>query len=178
MSWDLPLFVGTSLCLTAPNPSAVPLTQQLVLSAISLRQVVQTASPPGGSLPNFGCQCAISLRFARLKTVDVIIRSTQGAESLVKGYEVKLSQEEAVPADLTAIQSHRTALQVGVVHFKGCREKPASALVFVKQGPSLSVLNLCCMLFFLPKIAARKVLSSLCDPLLLCKGKGALCSHF
>ncbi|XP_075294310.1 microtubule-actin cross-linking factor 1 isoform X5 [Opisthocomus hoazin] len=47
----------------------------------------------------------------KLKTVDVIIRNTQGAESLVKGYEVKLSQEEAVPADLAAIQSHRAALQ-------------------------------------------------------------------
>uniref|UniRef100_A0A670ZFK0 Microtubule actin crosslinking factor 1 n=1 Tax=Pseudonaja textilis TaxID=8673 RepID=A0A670ZFK0_PSETE len=43
----------------------------------------------------------------KLKMVDVIIQNTQGAESLVKGYEVKLSQEEAVPADIIAIQSHR-----------------------------------------------------------------------
>lgn len=49
----------------------------------------------------------------RLKMVDVIIQNTQGAESLVKGYEVKLSQEEAVPADLIAVQSHRATLQVG-----------------------------------------------------------------
>ncbi|XP_065553700.1 microtubule-actin cross-linking factor 1 isoform X10 [Lathamus discolor] len=57
----------------------------------------------------------------KLKTVDVIIRNTQGAESLVKGYEVKLSQEEAVPADLAAIQSHRAALQqwLGEVKDKG-----------------------------------------------------------
>uniref|UniRef100_A0A672V679 Microtubule actin crosslinking factor 1 n=1 Tax=Strigops habroptila TaxID=2489341 RepID=A0A672V679_STRHB len=57
----------------------------------------------------------------KLKTVDVIIRNTQGAESLVKGYEVKLSQEEAVPADLAAIQSHRAALQqwLGEVKNKG-----------------------------------------------------------
>uniref|UniRef100_A0A8C5JGZ6 Microtubule actin crosslinking factor 1 n=1 Tax=Junco hyemalis TaxID=40217 RepID=A0A8C5JGZ6_JUNHY len=41
-----------------------------------------------------------SIYLEKLKTVDIIIRSTQGAESLVKGYEVKLSQEEAVPADL------------------------------------------------------------------------------
>ncbi|XP_039183891.1 microtubule-actin cross-linking factor 1 isoform X19 [Crotalus tigris] len=47
----------------------------------------------------------------KLKMVDVIIQNTQGAESLVKGYEVKLSQEEAVPADLIAIQSHRATLQ-------------------------------------------------------------------
>ncbi|OXB56436.1 hypothetical protein ASZ78_010690 [Callipepla squamata] len=52
-----------------------------------------------------------SVYLDKLKTVDVIIRNTQGAESLVKGYEVKLSQEEAVPADLTAIQTHRSALQ-------------------------------------------------------------------
>ncbi|XP_021231067.1 microtubule-actin cross-linking factor 1 isoform X9 [Numida meleagris] len=52
-----------------------------------------------------------SVYLDKLKTVDVIIRNTQGAESLVKGYEVKLSQEEAVPADLTAIQAHRSALQ-------------------------------------------------------------------
>uniref|UniRef100_A0A670JRM7 Microtubule actin crosslinking factor 1 n=1 Tax=Podarcis muralis TaxID=64176 RepID=A0A670JRM7_PODMU len=57
----------------------------------------------------------------KLKTVDVIIRNTQGAESLVKGYEVKLSQEEAVPADLSAIQSHRATLQqwISEVNDKG-----------------------------------------------------------
>ncbi|XP_023796994.1 microtubule-actin cross-linking factor 1 isoform X4 [Cyanistes caeruleus] len=62
-----------------------------------------------------------SIYLEKLKTVDVIIRSTQGAESLVKGYEVKLSQEEAVPADLAAIQAHRTVLQqwLGEVKDKG-----------------------------------------------------------
>ncbi|NXM07683.1 MACF1 factor, partial [Tyrannus savana] len=62
-----------------------------------------------------------SIHLEKLKTVDIIIRNTQGAESLVKGYEVKLSQEEAVPADLAAIQSHRTALQqwLGEVKEKG-----------------------------------------------------------
>ncbi|KAM4757660.1 microtubule-actin cross-linking factor 1 isoform 14-T14 [Cyanocitta cristata] len=62
-----------------------------------------------------------SIYLEKLKTVDIIIRNTQGAESLVKGYEVKLSQEEAVPADLAAIQAHRTALQqwLGEVKDKG-----------------------------------------------------------
>ncbi|KAG8142955.1 hypothetical protein E2320_000259 [Naja naja] len=50
----------------------------------------------------------------KLKMVDVIIQNTQGAESLVKGYEVKLSQEEAVPADIIAIQSHRASLQLWI----------------------------------------------------------------
>uniref|UniRef100_H0YSU6 Microtubule actin crosslinking factor 1 n=1 Tax=Taeniopygia guttata TaxID=59729 RepID=H0YSU6_TAEGU len=58
-----------------------------------------------------------SIYLEKLKTVDIIIRSTQGAESLVKGYEVKLSQEEAVPADLAAIQTHRQWL--GEVKDKG-----------------------------------------------------------
>ncbi|NWX56812.1 MACF1 factor, partial [Promerops cafer] len=62
-----------------------------------------------------------SIYLEKLKTVDIIIRNTQGAESLVKGYEVKLSQEEAVPADLAAILTHRTALQqwLGEVKDKG-----------------------------------------------------------
>lgn len=47
----------------------------------------------------------------KLKTIDVIVRSIQDAELLVKGYEIKLSQEEAVPADLSALESHRTTLQ-------------------------------------------------------------------
>ena len=41
----------------------------------------------------------------------------QDAELLVKGYEIKLSQEEAVPADLSALESHRTTLQVGFLGF-------------------------------------------------------------
>ncbi|NWW56542.1 MACF1 factor, partial [Ifrita kowaldi] len=62
-----------------------------------------------------------SIYLEKLKTVDIIIRNTQGAESLVKGFEVKLSQEEAVPADLAAIQTHRAALQqwLGEVKDKG-----------------------------------------------------------
>uniref|UniRef100_A0A8C3XRH7 Microtubule actin crosslinking factor 1 n=1 Tax=Chelydra serpentina TaxID=8475 RepID=A0A8C3XRH7_CHESE len=76
-------------------------------------------SPTGSSAPHLRSELNLlvekmdhmyglsSIYLDKLKTVDVIVRSTQGAESLVKGYEVKLSQEEAVPADLTAIQSHR-----------------------------------------------------------------------
>ncbi|XP_075410315.1 microtubule-actin cross-linking factor 1 isoform X1 [Tenrec ecaudatus] len=46
----------------------------------------------------------------KLKTIDVIVRSIQEAELLVKGYEIKLSQEEGVPADLSALESHRSTL--------------------------------------------------------------------
>ncbi|XP_030395113.1 microtubule-actin cross-linking factor 1 isoform X18 [Gopherus evgoodei] len=80
-------------------------------------------SPTGSSAPHLRSELSLlvekmdhvyglsSIYLDKLKTVDVVVRSTQGAESLVKGYEVKLSQEEAVPADLTAIQSHRATLE-------------------------------------------------------------------
>lgn len=45
------------------------------------------------------------------------MRSIQDAELLVKGYEIKLSQEEAVPADLSALESHRSTLRVGCSEF-------------------------------------------------------------
>lgn len=53
----------------------------------------------------------------RLKTVDVIVRSIQDAELLVKGYEIKLSQEEAVLADLSALEAHRSTLRVSCSEF-------------------------------------------------------------
>ncbi|XP_042296316.1 microtubule-actin cross-linking factor 1 isoform X3 [Sceloporus undulatus] len=80
-------------------------------------------SPTGSSTPHLRSELNLlvekmdhiyglsSIYLDKLKTVDVIIRNTQGAESLVKGYEVKLSQEEAVPTDLATIRSHRTTLQ-------------------------------------------------------------------
>ncbi|XP_019367899.1 PREDICTED: microtubule-actin cross-linking factor 1 isoform X15 [Gavialis gangeticus] len=80
-------------------------------------------SPTGSSIPHLRSElsllvdkmdhmCGLSFIYLdKLKMVDLIVRDTQGAESLVKGYEVKLSQEEAVPADLAAIQSHRATLK-------------------------------------------------------------------
>ncbi|KAI2516361.1 microtubule actin crosslinking factor 1, partial [Homo sapiens] len=47
----------------------------------------------------------------KLKTVDVIVRSIQDAELLVKGYEIKLSQEEVVLADLSALEAHWSTLR-------------------------------------------------------------------
>lgn len=54
----------------------------------------------------------IFLFFSRLKTVDVVIRSMQEAEALVKGYENRLSQEDTIPADLAAIHGQEVLLQV------------------------------------------------------------------
>ncbi|KAM9494125.1 microtubule-actin cross-linking factor 1 isoform 10-T10 [Clarias gariepinus] len=46
-----------------------------------------------------------SVYLHKLKTVDVLMRSLQAAESLVKKYEGRLSEEDIVPADTTAIQA-------------------------------------------------------------------------
>lgn len=47
----------------------------------------------------------------RLKTVDVLMRSFQAAESQVKKYEGRLSEEDTVPADTTAIQALREQIK-------------------------------------------------------------------
>ncbi|XP_029426820.1 microtubule-actin cross-linking factor 1 isoform X2 [Rhinatrema bivittatum] len=80
-------------------------------------------SAPGSSVANLRSELQLlvqkmdhvhglsSVYLDKLKTVDALARSTQEAEALVKGYEMKLSQEDAVPLDLTAIQSQRVLLQ-------------------------------------------------------------------
>ncbi|XP_069051429.1 microtubule-actin cross-linking factor 1 isoform X15 [Lepisosteus oculatus] len=56
-------------------------------------------------------QSLSSVYLHKLKTVDVLLRSAQAAESLVKKYESRLSEEDIVPADPTAIQALREQLQ-------------------------------------------------------------------
>uniref|UniRef100_A0A3Q1AGF7 Microtubule actin crosslinking factor 1 n=1 Tax=Amphiprion ocellaris TaxID=80972 RepID=A0A3Q1AGF7_AMPOC len=55
-----------------------------------------------------------SVYLNKLKTVDVLIHSLDEAESQVRKYESKLSEEDIVPADTTAIQNLRD--QLGVKH--------------------------------------------------------------
>lgn len=50
----------------------------------------------------------------RLKTVEVLLRSLDEAESLVRRNESRLSEEDIVPADTTAI--HNLREQLGVRH--------------------------------------------------------------
>ncbi|KAL7830363.1 hypothetical protein SRHO_G00314900 [Serrasalmus rhombeus] len=52
-----------------------------------------------------------SVYLQKLKTVDVLMRSLQVAESQVKKYEGRLSEEDIVPADTTAIQALREQLK-------------------------------------------------------------------
>ncbi|XP_054873562.1 microtubule-actin cross-linking factor 1 isoform X14 [Amphiprion ocellaris] len=51
-----------------------------------------------------------SVYLNKLKTVDVLIHSLDEAESQVRKYESKLSEEDIVPADTTAIQNLRDQL--------------------------------------------------------------------
>nr|XP_033809536.1 microtubule-actin cross-linking factor 1 isoform X12 [Geotrypetes seraphini] len=64
-----------------------------------------------------------SLYLDKLKTVDVLVRGIQEAEALVKGYEVKLCQEDVVPFNLTAIYSQSALLQQWL-----CQVKEKNAL--------------------------------------------------
>uniref|UniRef100_A0A3B1JHF0 Microtubule actin crosslinking factor 1 n=1 Tax=Astyanax mexicanus TaxID=7994 RepID=A0A3B1JHF0_ASTMX len=52
-----------------------------------------------------------SVYLHKLKTVDVLMRSLQIAESHLKKYEGRLSEEDIVPADTTAIQALREQLK-------------------------------------------------------------------
>lgn len=56
--------------------------------------------------------CYYLLLFFRLKTVNLVLKNTQGAESLVKLYETKLCEEEAVTADKTNIENLMGTLKV------------------------------------------------------------------
>ncbi|XP_041438126.1 microtubule-actin cross-linking factor 1 isoform X6 [Xenopus laevis] len=52
-----------------------------------------------------------SVFLEKLKTVDVVIRSLQEAEGMVKGFEIKLSQEASLSADTAFIHSQQNLLQ-------------------------------------------------------------------
>ncbi|XP_044142353.1 LOW QUALITY PROTEIN: microtubule-actin cross-linking factor 1-like [Bufo gargarizans] len=80
-------------------------------------------SPSGSSTPNVRSQLDLlvgkmdqvyglsSVFLEKLKTVDVVIRSLQGAEAVVKGFETRLSQEDTIAADPVAIQCQQDLLQ-------------------------------------------------------------------
>ncbi|XP_040280539.1 microtubule-actin cross-linking factor 1 isoform X5 [Bufo bufo] len=80
-------------------------------------------SPSGSSTPNVRSKLDLvvgkmdqvyglsSVFLEKLKTVDVVIRSLQGAEAVVKGFETRLSQEDTIAADPVAIQCQQDLLQ-------------------------------------------------------------------
>lgn len=56
--------------------------------------------------------CHLTPLYRRLKHVDTLIHSLDGAESQVRKYESRLSEEDIVPADTTAIKNLRDQLRV------------------------------------------------------------------
>lgn len=64
--------------------------------------------------------------FPRLKTVEMVIRNTQGAEGVLKQYEDCLREVHTVPSDARQVETYKTKLKVGVYHLL-----TGSDLVFV-----------------------------------------------
>uniref|UniRef100_S4RQR7 SH3 domain-containing protein n=1 Tax=Petromyzon marinus TaxID=7757 RepID=S4RQR7_PETMA len=55
--------------------------------------------------------CLSSIYLEKLKTVDLVIKSVQDAEVLVKTFETRLCEEERVPTDPQEIQRYKTILK-------------------------------------------------------------------
>lgn len=70
------------------------------------------------ALGQLGCPCpcpgADLCPHRRLKTVNLVIRSTQGAEDLVRKYEEQLKDVQTVPADLKELEASKAELKVRV----------------------------------------------------------------
>lgn len=50
--------------------------------------------------------------YFRLKTIDLVIRSTQGAEDVLRKYENQLRDVHKVPANEKELESNQTQLKV------------------------------------------------------------------
>ncbi|XP_069372144.1 microtubule-actin cross-linking factor 1 isoform X25 [Paralichthys olivaceus] len=79
-----------------PTSSSVPV----------LRSELNQAVEKTDKLHNLSC-----VYLEKLKTVDILIRSLDEAESQVRKYESRLSEEDIVPADTMAIQNLRDQLE-------------------------------------------------------------------
>ncbi|XP_052350055.1 plectin-like isoform X18 [Oncorhynchus keta] len=64
-----------------------------------------------------------SVYLEKLKTVDVVIRNTQGAEGVLKKYEQRLREVQTVPNDVKEVETYRTQLKKMRAEAEG--EKPA-----------------------------------------------------
>lgn len=53
--------------------------------------------------------------FCRLKTVSLVVKHSQSAEALVKTYESKLYEEDAMNSDVKSIESVISTLKV--IHY-------------------------------------------------------------
>uniref|UniRef100_A0A673B6B6 Microtubule actin crosslinking factor 1 n=1 Tax=Sphaeramia orbicularis TaxID=375764 RepID=A0A673B6B6_9TELE len=83
-----------------------------------------------------------SVFLEKLKTVDVLIRSLDEAESQVKKYESRLSEEDIVPPDTTSIQNLRDQWQVELADQEGIFQSLQSEVSRAKEaGSQLSRLH-------------------------------------
>lgn len=57
----------------------------------------------------------IFFALCRLKTIDMVIRSTQGAEDVLNKYENQLRDVNKVPVNEKEAEAHQTQLQVSVI---------------------------------------------------------------
>lgn len=60
--------------------------------------------------------CLVTPR-CRLKTVEMVIRNTQGAEGVLKQYEDCLHEVHTVPRDVKEVETYRAKLKVSCVSF-------------------------------------------------------------
>lgn len=73
--------------------------------------------------------------FCRLKTIEIVIRNTQGAEDVVKKYENRLREVHTVPTNVQEVENYCSELKViFTVHVL------VDALFYVTLGESCSIL--------------------------------------
>uniref|UniRef100_A0A7N8YFS8 Microtubule actin crosslinking factor 1a n=1 Tax=Mastacembelus armatus TaxID=205130 RepID=A0A7N8YFS8_9TELE len=83
-----------------------------------------------------------SVYLEKLKTVDILIRSLDDAESQVRKYENRLSEEDIVPADTAAIQNLREQLGAELAEHEGIFQSLQSEVRRAKEaGSQLSKLH-------------------------------------
>jgi len=72
--------------------------------------------------------CFLVVSRARLKTVEIVIRNTQGAEGVLKQYEDCLREVNTVPGDGKEVEAYRTTLKVnGILSSVDCTQKNNSS---------------------------------------------------
>ncbi|MFT7816311.1 plectin-like isoform X1, partial [Arapaima gigas] len=86
-------------------------------------KVILTSPQPTGSVPVLRSELDITLQkmdhvyslssiyLEKLKTIEVVIRNTQGAEGVLKKYEDQLREVNKVPTDVKEVETYRTQLK-------------------------------------------------------------------
>uniref|UniRef100_A0A803TC99 SH3 domain-containing protein n=1 Tax=Anolis carolinensis TaxID=28377 RepID=A0A803TC99_ANOCA len=98
--------------------------QQVPLGKVSAKTEQVLAQPEkAGSAPSLHSELDLTLQkmdqvyslssiyLEKLKTIHLVIRSTQGAEDLVRKYEEQLKDVQAVPADVKALEDTKAELK-------------------------------------------------------------------